>query len=138
MHDGLKRILERNGLTMHYLEMDVIAFYYPKAKAVFINQSLEGSNDASFKLAHELGHFIAEHERFKELYSINIFRAKMEHEANVIAISMLLSIYIEELSDIEQFNLDRFMRYYKISSTLESVCEAQCRIYFEENIACFG
>lgn len=138
MHDGLKRILERNGLSMHYLEMDVIAFYYPKAKTVFINKELEDSDNANFELAHELGHFLAGHDKFENLYSINVFRSKMEHEANVIAISMLLSIYIEELSDIEQFNLDRFMRYYKIKSSLESVCEAQCRIYFEENIACFG
>lgn len=103
--------------------MDRAGFYYPKAQAVVLNEALQGSPEANFAAAHEIGHHLAEHVEFNALCSNYIVYSKLEHEANKIAINILLSIYVEVYGSIEMFNIERFMSFYRIKSNLLDLCE---------------
>ncbi|MCQ5086584.1 ImmA/IrrE family metallo-endopeptidase, partial [Cutibacterium acnes] len=77
-----------------------------------------------FHLAHELGHFIASHFEYSELYdNSRTFHSKFETEADRIAIMILLNIFIEnELTDESQFKLENFMEFYAINNKLRTEC----------------
>ncbi|MGX6962463.1 ImmA/IrrE family metallo-endopeptidase [Vagococcus xieshaowenii] len=132
MHKRLKEILEDNNLELFFSKMDRAGFYYPKAQAVVLNEALQGSPEANFAAAHEIGHHLAEHVEFNALCSNYIANSKLEHEANKIAINILLSIYVEDYGSIEMFNIERFMSFYRIKSNLLDLCEKECLNFFKQ------
>lgn len=133
MHTRLNEILEDNNLDLFFSKMDRAGFYYPKAKAVILNEKLQGSPEANFAAAHEIAHHLADHVEYNVLCSNYIANSKLEHEANKIAINILLSIYVEDFNgSMEMFNIERFMSYYGIKSNLLDLCEKECMSFFKQ------
>ncbi|OTO54145.1 ImmA/IrrE family metallo-endopeptidase [Enterococcus faecium] len=134
----LKELLDGYNLELFYVKMAESGFYYPAAKAVLLNENIYESREENFKLAHELGHFVERHAELAALYASSKYRAKFEFEANKVAITILINIFVEvELTDQSQFTIDRFMNFYSIPSKLRYLCDTVSRDYFKLNTASF-
>ncbi|MGY3767073.1 ImmA/IrrE family metallo-endopeptidase [Vagococcus vulneris] len=99
--------------------------YLAKVKTIFINCKLLESGNAAFEISHELAHCLKEHDNYYDYYTAtDSSRNKLEREANQVAIEILIEIYLHEFDiDKEQFNVVRFMEYFKISNRLEYYVE---------------
>lgn len=89
-------------------------FYNQPFDAVFINAYLD-EIDKKKALYHELGHvgqYLENYDRLKE---------KFEAQANRRMLKKLLKDYLKELDDPEQFNISRFMEYYRLNSIRDEI-----------------
>lgn len=116
----LKRKLDELGLDLIFEEMDRSGFYWPAMNAIVVNAKLLQFNDVNFAIAHELSHVLKKHNTYSALYSSTMSnRLKMEAEANISAIRILIEVYLEENEmDSKQLNSLKFMEYYGISKSL--------------------
>ncbi|WP_159723139.1 ImmA/IrrE family metallo-endopeptidase [Enterococcus sp. CSURQ0835] len=116
----LKRKLDELGLDLIFEEMDRSGFYWPAKGAIVVNAKLLKTNDVNFAVAHELSHVLRNHAAYSSLYSSTMTnRLKMEAEANISAIRILVEVYLEENEmDFEQLNSIKFMEYYGIRNSL--------------------
>lgn len=123
--DQLKQKLDELGLDLIFEEMDHRGFYWPAMNAIVVNAKLLQLNDVNFAIAHELSHVLKNHDTYSALYSSTMSnRLKMEAEANISAIRILIEVYLEENEmDFKQLNSLKFMEYYGISNLLFSCVE---------------
>ena len=114
------RALDNLGIDLIFTKMDRRGFYWPDQKSIVMNEAFLYSNDINFNIAHELSHVINEHNELRALYDSSFSsRSKMEHEANLGAIKLLIDIYLDETGmDYEQLNSSKFMEYYGIENRL--------------------
>lgn len=89
-------------------------FYNQPFDAVFINAYLDDI-DKKKVLYHELGHVGQYLENYQRL------REKFEAQANRKMLKGLLRDYLKELDDPEQFNISRFMEYYRLNSIRDEI-----------------
>ena len=129
----LQALLLENDIKIIYLDVVEKGFYYPEARTIFMNEEAYNATLMDFRVAHELGHFLKRHSEYAPLYSKPTHRAKLEKEANIFAISFLVQNFINnELTDISQFIVDRFMDFYTIPKKLRDLCVAVCSDYFNK------
>lgn len=121
----LKLKLKELDIDLIFEKMDRRGFYWPDLNAIVINEDLLSSNDVNFAIAHELSHALEKHYEISALYSASFSsRSKIEAEANISAIKILIEVYLEENEmDFSQLNSVKFMEYYGINSSLYSYIE---------------
>ena len=121
----LKQKLDELEIDLIFKKMDRRGFYWPDMSSIIVNEDLLYSNDVNFAIAHELSHALEKHYEISALYSSSFSsRSKIEAEANITAIKILLEVYLEENEiDFKQLNSLKFMEYYGISSSLYSCIE---------------
>lgn len=127
----LKLKLDELGIDLIFEKMDRRGFYWPEMEAIVVNEDLLYTNDVNFAIAHELSHAIEKHFEISALYTASFSsRSKIEAEANISAIKILIEVYLEE-NDLEfsQLNSLKFMEYYGISNSLYSCIEETVLAY---------
>lgn len=126
MHEVDSRLLTKvKGMGLELVFSNTInrsGVYIAKRKVIVINSKLLDYENADFKVAHELAHCIERHEELTSFYNAtSSARMKLEHEANQIAIDILLEIYLNSYDgEKDQLNAYRFMEYYKIEHRFEN------------------
>lgn len=116
----LKLKLDELGIDLIFRRMDRRGFYWPSMNAIVVNEDLLYKNDVNFAIAHELSHALEKHYEISALYSASFSsRSKIEAEANISAIKILVEVYLEENEmEFNQVNSLKFMEYYGISNSL--------------------
>lgn len=126
MHEVDSRLITKvKGMGLELIFADNISrsgIYIAKRKAIIINSKLLDYENADFKIAHELAHCSRRHDELVSFYNAtSSARMKLEHEANLIAIDILLEIYLNSYDgERDQLNAHRFMEYYKIEDRFEN------------------
>lgn len=113
---SLLRKIDDLGIDLIFAEIERSGFYLPKQNTIVINSKLLNSHNIDFAIAHELSHCLNAHYKYDCLYNNSYtYRVKMENEANMTAIKILIDIYIGETGlDIDQLNSIKIMDYYGI------------------------
>jgi Zn-dependent peptidase ImmA (M78 family) len=97
--DPFQIITEKElGLKYVHFPSEVLGRYMKtfSRPTIFLNESLESSNQRYFVASHELCHAL-EHEELSGYYVFNHrSRSKLENEANVFATTLLFNFYMEE------------------------------------------
>ncbi|BBE40610.1 M78 family metallopeptidase domain-containing protein [Streptococcus dysgalactiae] len=86
--------------------------YIQPHDTIFINAYLDDI-DKKKVLYHEMGHVgqcLESYDRLKE---------KQEIQANKYMVKNLLNDYLKELDELGQFNMTRFMDYYRLHTTVD-------------------
>jgi Zn-dependent peptidase ImmA (M78 family) len=126
MHEVDSRLITKvKGMGLDLVFADNISrsgVYIAKKKTIIINSKLLDYENADFKVAHELAHCTRRHEELVSYYNAtSSARMKLEHDATLIAIDILLEIYLNSYDgEKEQLNAYRFMEYYKIEHRFEN------------------
>lgn len=112
--------LRELDIDLIFAKMKRRGFYWPKERAIVINETILGANDVNFEIAHELAHALEKHDTYGVLYKRSfVWNSKIESEANLLAVKMLIDVYLEENDmEFEQLNSTKFMEYYGIRSCL--------------------
>lgn len=123
--------LDDLGIDLIFEKMDRRGFYWPELNAIVMNEDILKTNDVNFGIAHELSHAIKKHDEIKSLYcSTFVSHSKIEFEADLTAIKMLIGIYLDETGmDYQQLNSSHFMEYYGIESRLYDTVAETLRTY---------
>lgn len=95
-------------------ETGIDGLYSKQIDTIFINAYLDDI-DKKKVLYHELGHVGQYLENYQRL------REKFEAQANRKMLKGLLRDYLRELDDPEQFNISRFMEYYRLNSIRDEI-----------------
>lgn len=93
-------IIERENITLKYLSFpeEVLGRYMKvfERPTIFLNETLEMSNERYFVAAHELCHAL-EHSDISGYYTLNSqSKAKLEQEANRFAVALCSTLHLEE------------------------------------------
>lgn len=112
--------LRELDIDLIFTKMQRRGFYWPKERAIVINETILEANDVNFEIAHELAHALEKHDTYGVLYKRSfVWNSKIESEANLLAVKMLIDVYLEENDmEFEQLNSTKFMEYYGIRSCL--------------------
>ncbi|POH04353.1 hypothetical protein [Fructilactobacillus lindneri] len=57
-----------------------------------------------------------------ELYSKTLLHDKYEYRANCIAVRLLLPYYLDGLDEIEQVNVNDFMKMFELTNDMYDAC----------------
>lgn len=122
VYERLIKKAKELGINIEFVQIERLAFYMAESRTIFLNSQLVDENAGAFHMSHELGHYLNDHNSYKKYYyATSKSMAKMEYEANEIAIELLLEFYLEDcVTEKEQINPIKFMETFNISSYLEN------------------
>lgn len=108
-------IIQERGLGLKYVNFptEVLGRYMKTftRPTIFLNESLEMSNQRYFVACHELCHAL-EHEEVSSYYLLNSkSRSKMEQEANAFAFTMCMNMFLQEHETDSMSSIDLEMCY---------------------------
>lgn len=106
-----------------------------KNRLVILNNNWHNKKELTFQLAHEISHII-NGDSGVLYYTTAVNHSKIESDANITAISLLVPYYFDEL-DYSVASIDNFMNAYQIPSTLREKCESEIRKYYSSRDTAF-
>lgn len=116
----LKSKLDELGIDLIFKKMKRRGYYWPDMNTIIINEELILCNEVNFAIAYELAHALKKHKEISIRYASSYStRSKLQAEANIQAIRILVDVYLEENDmNVQEFNSVRFMKCYGINSSL--------------------
>lgn len=116
-----------NGITCFAesrIPSDFPCFFTIKGnvKKIMINLNWHNQRQLPYIVAHEISHALTCDETDFCLYQKDMWKLKYEFKANSGAVKLLIPFYKDELDELEQVNVYRFMDEFEIPNTMYDVC----------------
>lgn len=123
-------LIQTFHIRLHYSEelpRSINGFVFPLTRTIFVNSM---SHDKTFVKYHEFIHCLVDDSVEPLVESSYVSNTKIEHRANVGALSIMIKEYMTILDiDARQFNVMQFQQYYglqdkylyDVASVFESV-----------------
>ena len=136
VRDYLEGIAKQNRIRVYWV--DELDKYTPPcslscAKRIVMNSRWHNEREIPFQLAHEIGHVLLHSKCDIAFYHATYgSRARVEHEANSMAIDLLLPLYFGERGS-SKVNANDLMECLSIPAHLENLVRERIKDYLSSN-----